>query len=159
MNIFATDPCPIRSATVLANRHVVKMALESAQMLSTALRAAGVTESRLYRAAYQRHPCTLWSRQTRANFLWLCDHADALCAEKLYRYPDKPPHKSQTVIDLARSLASHVPDGDLLPFAQAMPDEHRHQCAHLAYRRYLRAKYDSWSRPPRFGRRLDYLEV
>lgn len=40
MNIFALDDCPIRSAQVMHDRHVVKMILESMQMISTALDAA-----------------------------------------------------------------------------------------------------------------------
>ena len=136
---------------MLANRHVVKMALESAQMLSTALQANGVAAAGLYRPAYAKHPCTLWTGVSRQNFLWLCDHADALCAEKLVRYPDRPGHKSQAVITLARSLAAQLPDTGLSPFAQAMPDQYRNRCTHAAYRAYLRAKYASWARPARFG--------
>lgn len=151
MNIFVPDPCPIRSARMLANRHVVKMPLESAQMLSTALRAVGVSDPDLYRATHAKHPCTLWAGLSRSNFLWLCDHADALCSEKLDRYPDKPPHKSQAIIDLARTHATRIPVGGLSPFAQAMPDEFRAPCPHVAYRQYLAAKYRGWARPPRFG--------
>lgn len=42
MNIFALDDCPIRSAQWQHDRHVVKMILESMQMISTALDAANV---------------------------------------------------------------------------------------------------------------------
>ena len=38
MNIFVTDVCPEISARTQCDKHVVKMVLESAQMLSTAWR-------------------------------------------------------------------------------------------------------------------------
>lgn len=41
MNIFATDPCPIKSAQFLDDKRVIKMILESAQMLCTALHQLG----------------------------------------------------------------------------------------------------------------------
>ena len=151
MNIFATDPSPVTSAQMLANRHVVKMPLESAQMLSTVLRRLEAPDARLYKSTHAQHPCTVWAGLSRSNFLWLCKHGDALCAEKLVRYPDKPPHKSQTIIDVARMYADLIPAGGLSPFPQAMPDEFRDECPHTAYRAYLRAKYAGWARPARFG--------
>ena len=63
MNIFVTDEDPVKSAQTLCDKHVVKMVLESAQMLSTAWRQwdpEASEERGLYKAAHPNHPCTKW---------------------------------------------------------------------------------------------------
>ena len=100
MNIFATDPNPVLSAVALDDKRIVKMALESAQMLSSAIRLTVPTpDEHLYRNTHQHHPCSVWSRKNLHNFLWLYDHGKALCAEYTHRYERR--HKSEDIIDLA----------------------------------------------------------
>jgi hypothetical protein len=57
VNIFAVDEDPARAARALVDTHVVKMTLEAAQILSTALRDAGVEADYLYAATHRNHPC------------------------------------------------------------------------------------------------------
>lgn len=159
MNIFATSPCPRASALTLADRHVVKMTTETAQILSTAL-ARYLTEQAyadlradrgLYKPTHRSHPCTLWAGDTRDNFDWTVRHGRALAAEYSRRYGKTI--KSLAVIEAAAEYRTSVPAGCLTPFAQAMPDIHRDPDPHVAYRQYLRAKYNDWraaGRPPRW---------
>jgi len=62
MNIFYLDPDPVKAAQVQYNKHVVKMILESAQMLCTAHRYYG-NEDVPYKIAHLNHPSTIWCRQ------------------------------------------------------------------------------------------------
>ena len=66
MNIFAFDKCPMRSALWLDDIRKNKMILESAQMLSTAVRAlCPDTTLEVYKTAYLNHPCSKWARQSK----------------------------------------------------------------------------------------------
>ena len=79
MNIFATSESEVESALALDDKRIVKMILESGQMLSSALHRHGVNHPKLYRPSYQKHPCTMWAGNTRSNFIWLIDHSLAMC--------------------------------------------------------------------------------
>ena len=61
MNIFYLDRDPVKAAQVQYNKHVVKMILESAQMLCTAHRYYG-NENVPYKSAHINHPSSIWCR-------------------------------------------------------------------------------------------------
>jgi len=107
MNIFATSHCPIESAKALDDKRVIKMILESAQLLSTALYKLGYWQSNLYKPTHAGHPCTLWAMKSKGNFLWLVRHALALAEEYKYRYGRD--HKSSFVIEACRNRINDVP--------------------------------------------------
>jgi len=134
MNIFILDHDKTEAAKAHVNSHIVKMPLEAAQVLCTNLVKRGVDSP--YKPSHQKHPCTLWAGETRSNFLWLCDFALELCKEYTFRYGKV--HKSQGVIEYAKTQADAIPDGELTPFAQAMPEQYRGSCAVAAYREYYR---------------------
>ncbi len=78
MNIFALSECPEQSALWLDDIRKNKMILESAQMLSTAIRRLDPdTTLPVYKLAYINHPCSKWARATRGNFMWLIKHMSA----------------------------------------------------------------------------------
>ena len=72
MNIFFLDDNPKLSAQMQCDKHVVKMILETAQMLSTSARARG--HDVVYKSAYPKHPMTLWVGQSPDNFAWAIIH-------------------------------------------------------------------------------------
>ena len=108
MNIFVLDNDPVKAAQLQCDKHVVKMIVESAQMLSTTHRMldgkelkrpskSGRTmvkyyelpderEDILYKAVHFNHPCTVWSRESCCNYSWHYEHFIALCDEYKYRY-------------------------------------------------------------------------
>ena len=89
MNIFYLHHSPYLAAKVQYNKHVVKMILESAQMLCTAHHVYGNAEQKLnvpYKQAHLNHPSTIWTRQCRANYRWLYLHMLALGYEYTKRY-------------------------------------------------------------------------
>lgn len=119
MNIFVLDEWPHLAAKDHCDKHVVKMFLESAQMLSTACRLSGLDVG--YKATHKNHPCSVWVRQSLQNWCWLRELAYCLNEEYKARY-NKPHHKSWLVIE---SLPEpDLPDIGLTPFAQAMPEQY-----------------------------------
>ena len=100
MNIFVLDRDPKIAAYMMCDKHVVKMILESAQMLSAVLdcqykdERRGDTDEPViktfglpgYPKAHAKHPCTLWARASKQNAMWLVRHMRALCFEYTRRY-------------------------------------------------------------------------
>lgn len=112
MNIFLTSPDPVACAVALDDRRVIKMALETAQLLSVAIRLrCGYDELNddVYGMTHYAHPCARWARKSMGNFLWLVDHGLALCDEYRHRYMKT--HKSQGVIEFCRDYAIRAKGG------------------------------------------------
>ena len=157
MNIFAVHKNPVRAAQCLSDKHVIKMILESAQMLCTSIHLHG--GSAPYRVAHKNHPCTIWTRSSRSNFMWLCEHALELC--RIYTDNFDRVHSSEKVINECLRKAYLIPDGPLTAFAQAMPDEFKNDCAIQAYRSYYtkaKQSINKWtyqSRPSWVAIKLD----
>lgn len=76
MNIFYLSECPFEAARMQCDKHVVKMAVETAQMLSTVLGGP-------YKPTHANHPSTIWAGK---HTIWAYDHYLALCAEYQFRY-------------------------------------------------------------------------
>jgi hypothetical protein len=109
MNLFVLHPNPIRAAEWMCDKHVVKMILEVAQMLSTAhreLESSLVTDDcLLYKKTHLNHPSTIWCRTTGANYHWAYVHMIALCDEYTKRYGKT--HLTDTKL---RSVLCHFPE-------------------------------------------------
>jgi hypothetical protein len=147
MNIFILDANPCKAAEYHNDRHVVKMILESAQMLSTAHHESGVAPPQAYKSTHKNHPCNVWARATTANYRWLHELALELCAEYTRRYNKR--HKTQDVIEALADPPQGTPNEPMTPFAQAMPDDLKHVNAVVAYRQYYRrdkANISTWKR-------------
>jgi hypothetical protein len=71
VNIFVLHKHPRQAARMQCDQHVVKMTLESAQMLSTVINELGGEGP--YKSTHVNHPCSVWARQSLGNFLWLYD--------------------------------------------------------------------------------------
>lgn len=134
MNIFVLDNDPVLAAQMQCDKHVVKMCLESAQMLSTV--AGGP-----YKPTHAKHPCTVWAGKTLGNFRWLKIHGLALCDEYEYRYGKQ--HKCRDIIAIINEpLFNEVV---LTRFALAMPIEHYDPDPVVAYRSYYKTKKDKFA--------------
>ena len=130
MNIFFLSRNVWVCARWHLNSHCVKMILESAQLLSTAIWVyGGVGPLKLTHA---NHPCAIWARSGRANWIWLKMLAIALCKEYTYRY-GRVHAVQQMIYDMK------CPDLDDVPFfdpPQAMPDQYKDPDSVIAYRNY-----------------------
>ena len=103
MNIFAVDQDPKISAQQLCDKHVVKMILESAQMLC----AVYDNGTAPYKRAFYNHPCTIWARETEQNYEWLLNHAYAMCQEYTRR-DGKVTSPSTLSNGVARTITSYL---------------------------------------------------
>ena len=121
MNIFVLDTDIKKCAQYHCDQHVVKMILESVQMLCTALNEMGVSTP--YKSTHQNHPCVLWVEESYDNFVWLTGLAKALNAEYRYRFNKTRDHKSMTVLDEISDY--YYESFGLTEFAQAMPDRYK----------------------------------
>ena len=150
MNIFVLDENPITAATMMCDKHIPKMIVESAQMMASAVRRWGATDDVMpltkagkpYKGGYANHPCTVWAGDTFGNFSWLTDHAIALCVEYTSRF-GKVHACADPITTLWRVGIDWVGEDDLTttPFALAMPDEYRDDNAVRAYRAYYHSKH------------------
>jgi len=132
MNIFVLDKNPETCARYHCDKHVVKMILESAQMLSAVVRLSGIDQG--YKITHQNHPCTLWTGKSLSNWKWLRELAGALNREYKFRYNKKSNHKSY---DLIKSLPiPKITDQGLTRFPQAIPESYKHENPVIAYRKY-----------------------
>jgi hypothetical protein len=86
MNIFYLHTDPVISAQAMTNKHVVKMILESAQLLSTAHHVLDGDNNLLYKKTHVNHPSNIWTRESVDNYNWLYQHFIALCEEYTKRY-------------------------------------------------------------------------
>jgi hypothetical protein len=144
MNIFAVDEDPTLAARALCDQHVIKMTLESAQMLCT------ITGQVAYRPTHEHHPCVLWLKESGANAAWLYQHALALATEYTHRF--QRVHSSEGVI---RSLQARWLSAfweDHMPFVQCVPDDLvRLEGGEVdAYRDYYERKAFEFKRPMRY---------
>ena len=134
MNIFILDKDIDLCAKYYIDKHVVKMPLETAQLLSTAVNLNYKDAKGLYRSTHVNHPCSVWTRSSRRNFMWLAKLGLEICEEYTRRY--ERVHASSKVIINAIDYANYIPDGDLTEFVQAMPDKYKKPDAVEAYRGY-----------------------
>lgn len=151
MNIFFIDSNPVQAAEWMVDKHVVKMILESAQLLSTAHRVLDgqmkevqkyvegslppryrkskqyilhdAREKVLYKATHINHPSAIWCRQSIENYNWLVDHMFALMAEYTYRYGKE--HKCYGEISyMLSSPPKNLQEYDWTPMPSCMAEEY-----------------------------------
>ena len=152
MNIFYIDECPVQAAEWMVDRHVVKMILESAQLLSTAHRLLDGTEIPLevrieqedgttkirkkkwwalhdaredviYSATHINHPSAVWVRSSVENYNWLVEHFFALMNEYKFRYEKQ--HKCFGELSyMLQSPPKNLKEWDMTTVPSAMDDKY-----------------------------------
>jgi len=171
MNIFAIEhgdeiACPIESGQNQCDKHVVKMPLESAQMLCTAHRILDGYQTTelsksgrnlktwkhsdpyldkvLYKSVHDNHPCSVWARESESNYNWLYDHFISLCIEYKYRY-EKDHGCYLKLVDVLKTPPKNIPSGEITPFKLAMnsnPECMFPEDPVKSYRMYYKTKQD-----------------
>lgn len=148
MNIFYVHPDPVVAARMLCDKHVVKMPLETAQILCTVASLHGYEVP--YKPTHVHHPCVRWVASDRRAWEWLVEHGLALCDEYTQRYHRRTlkAHAAEEVIEQCKALGNEwlpKPRRAELP-AKAMPARYRHRSAVKAYRDYYAAEKSSIAR-------------
>ena len=136
MNIFVLDTDTRKCAEFHNDKHVVKMILETAQLLCGAhWMSEGGQYDIPYKLSHKNHPCAIWVRECIENYEWLCDLGIELCEEYTHRYDKR--HKSQDIIEWCIVHPPNIrTNGEITPFALAMPDECKVGNPVESYRRY-----------------------
>ena len=158
MNIFVTNDCPVQSARNLPDKHIVKMPLETCQMLAIIysdwyygvgklLKQDG-TPYRTQHGAFRNHPCTQWAAANQYNLAWLLMHGLGLCEEYTLRYHKI--HTCQDVIHQAIRIYDSIFDEPVYTayykvglFTRAMPEYLKYDTTITtiqAYKAYLNTK-------------------
>jgi hypothetical protein len=139
MNIFVLDSSPKIAAKYHNDFHVRKMILETAQILSTALRINGAEDLNLYNRTHIHHPCVIACTKSKDMFLWALELGLELTNEYIYRFEKS--HKSSKVIDMIyiRDFSSWIPSGSV-DFPLAMPETYKCSDVVKSYRSYYAAE-------------------
>lgn len=171
MNIFALDSDPVLAARYHCDRHVIKMIVESAQILSTAHRILDGTETvrlsdsgrkqnvwelpddldaMLYKATHANHPSCVWVRQSNQHYDWAYRLMIELGKEFTYRY-DNPNHRTFEVFDALKSMPKNIPSAGFVLPTPAMPDQYKSRSVVKSYRDYYigeKQRMAVWTRRP-----------
>lgn len=134
MNIFVLDLDPAIAARYHCDRHVVKMVIEYAQLLSSAQRLSSNLDEDFYQITHVNHPCNIWTRESRDNYEWLY----RLFFHTAREYEKRYGRIHSTFEKLGEKL-KELPILDakgLTPFAQAMPEKYKCEDVVQAYRNY-----------------------
>lgn len=153
MNIFILDKDPILAASFQCDKHVVKMTLESCQLLSNAhvIHGKNILNHPLIGMgeSHQKHPCSIWACANSSNYLWLSLHAKQLCKEYTLRYGKK--HKLENLITQLGTLPKHIPiqhiSNNDMNFVLCMPDNYKICDPVSAYRAYYigeKSRFAKW---------------
>ena len=141
MNIFVVDEDPYVAAKNLCDRHVVKMIVESCQMLSTADQLfRNCSKEQRYNIAYKHHPCVR-CLQNESNYIWLIHHLRCLLDEYTFRYG-----KVHSCENLYSKYWEDNVWNDIqffkTDFPKCMPNELKTESVVQSYRNYYHYKKD-----------------
>lgn len=121
MNIFYVNTDPVLAAKDLADQHITKMGIESAQMLSTAHWMTGSEAP--YKKTHYNHPSSVWARESLQNYRWLATHALEILNEYERRYGRI--HKTKQVVEWLINNEPSIPDSQFSHPPECMPDEYK----------------------------------
>lgn len=125
MNIFYLSTDPKKAAEYMYNKHVVKMILESAQLLCTAhIISDGEKANVPYKVTHKNHPSAVWARESISNYQWLYNHMVALGEEYTRRYGKQ----HLTILKCSEVLSkapTNVTKTEFTPMPQCMPDQYK----------------------------------
>ena len=164
MNIFVLSLNPSEAAEYHCDKHVVKMILETTQLLymcwnfynpdnwrnfiedkleqsTTMIEMSKIQKVNFnsYKCGkgHMNHPCSKWLRQSKQNYFWLCNLGLELCKEKAHRWPKNKQHSCFGHLEvLSEIFPQDLPDIPLTQFNLAMPDEYKTDNIVLSYRMY-----------------------
>jgi hypothetical protein len=137
MNIFVLDTDSTSIPAKYHSKHVVKMVLETAQLLCSAHEPGTAP----YKRTHHNHPCSIWTRKNTGNYLWLCELGLAISKEYTKRYGKR--HKSQDVIEWAQqNIPPGIPAGIMTPWPLCMPDEYKTDSVIESYHNYYKHKLE-----------------
>ena len=157
MNIFFLDKDPEIAVSALTNQHVVKMVLETGQLLSTAHRVLdGVhtigtnrvghkkqiwffrdeeKEKLIYKPTHFNHPIAKWVRKSKQNYMWTYNYFTAIAKEFELRFNKK--HKTyEKLKDILKEPPKNIDNIGFTPIVPAVPSKYIGKNVIETYRAY-----------------------
>ena len=118
------------------DKHVVKMILETCQMLCVVHHLVTSSYEPPYKLTHKNHPCTVWARESMANYKWLVNLGLELCKEYTYRY--EKVHKCEQYIRKMSKKKNfpRISKTVLTTPVQAMPRMYKSKDVVESYRHY-----------------------
>lgn len=140
MNVFFLDREPSFAAAAHCDKHVSKMIIEYAQLMSTAHHELdSPIAAKLYKRTHTNHPSAKWTRSNRLHYVWLHELWRELSFEYTLRYGKQ--HATWVrLCELLYDPPSEIPQGKWQDPPQCMPNEYKHACTVQAYRNYYHSK-------------------
>ena len=139
MNIFFLSFDAKNAARMHCDKHVVKMILETAQLLYSShwiLNPEGIKKN-AYKLTHKNHPCAIWVRTSLSNYMWLASLGWWLCREYKYRYGEHKTHKTEEhIVWLLNNAPADIPYIDFTRPVLAMPDEYKKEDPVDSYQMY-----------------------
>jgi hypothetical protein len=155
VNIFCTDECPIQSAYDLDDKRVIKMIVETGQLLSTSVSFFISNElyeekkDLLYKSCFINHPCNIWARESYSNFLWLYIHGLTLL--QIYEKTYNKKHKSGKLYEAISSLIEKNQKITEYPISFCDCTEYKDRIdlsVHERYRKFMILKWSERDKTP-----------
>ena len=141
----------IKSAQSQDDLRVVKMTLETTQLLCSAMNVLSGSQITPYKTAHKNHPSTIWARASLANWIHLKRHGLALAGEYTKRFGKV--HKCEKVMRSLQPDQWLFPQLESTPLPLCMPNHFKSDDTVRSYRlfwvskpnmRYRRAKPPEW---------------
>jgi hypothetical protein len=148
MNIFYLQREPEACAHDHCDKHVPKMILEYAQLMSTAHRELDGDDcvDQLYKSTHKNHPSAIWARSSDKHYMWLYELFCALSEEYQTRYGKE--HLTFTKLHgILQYLPHNIRANGFTDPPQCMPDMYKHDDCITAYRSFYRhdkSRFAKW---------------
>lgn len=148
MNIFVLDENITTCAQYHCDKHTVKMILEQSQLLCCAFHNQGFKEVP-YKKTHFNHPCSIWVRESKENFIWSLKLLEQLLIEYTYRYGKT--HKTSLVYDwiVKNHSLLKFDKNDFTEQPKCMLDKYKVDSVIQSYRNYYigeKAKIAKWTK-------------
>lgn len=149
MNIFFLSNDPDDCARQHCDKHVVKMILETAQLLSNAHHMLDGDQviKPIYKLTHKNHPSAVWTRASVTHYEWLWMLLGTLCREYTHRYGKVHKVERDGLIEILKTPPVNIPRSSWMSEPPpAMPDEYKVTNVVESYRNYYRGAKRSFAR-------------
>jgi hypothetical protein len=164
MNYPVPMPTPKENAKYLDNVRLNKFISEYQQMIACAMGYYGATDEQLPKRkngnpfsikSHPNHPCTLWAKKNRSNFLHMCRSTLEFVKEHHER-GGKGHENARENVKKAMKFAGNIPGGARTPFPNCAASEelgvsYKHvPNVHLAYQLYYKDRWKLDKKEPKW---------